>query len=614
MPDDITIKVALEGQALKVGRSGWTASVGRFEASADRKPDVAADLAAQVKRAVEQRDLGSILRVGVAGDEVHVLHVRHDGRYEIVRAPLPSPGEWSEPRHHGPDLEGRVNAVDVFADRLERAPRAQTLPDVESALRLLAESVGVVAEGDWRSVAQRTAYAFARTRAEIEGAQQTNADSSKLAEMATAGESVEGRALARLLGLPGSFNGRAGPRQTQCEALAILAESEAQRFARTLTDERKNSSIGWLQLVDRMMRDDDIDDAIQARIKRDDLIEADDLEEKAAYLDWEDHGPMDKAIAACVEGESLPAMAEQEMAKYIAAKVEELVAQERETRDDSVIACRDAVMAHLSVGDKELDAMSEDDIAEALRANDILRGAVADLLADDYVEHADSEELAELLRTKWERVLVGAAHHEQSARAPSLAGVAWERSHRPEAQEPPIGEQLRPEQVRAIVDAALIIPAKVTEHRWLHDIEGVQVYLGEDSHWHVQHAGGHEVDTGWKREDAVARACEIVNDARAALPAQNPTELLLALSAAVRGLLRGQATIVDVVSAGDHCRAGIPAGHPHASSVDGLLAIVDPHVDGHPLLLALERLREELDNRALLPALPIGVRALLETA
>lgn len=656
MPDDVTIKVTLTAQFLKVGRgAGWVGSVGRFEAQAARKPEVQAELAALVKRAAEQRDLGSILRVGVAGGEVHVLHVRHDGRYEIVRAPLPAPGAWSEPRHHGPDVEGRGNAAEVFADRLERAHAeapVASIPDAETALRLLAESVGVVADGEWRDVAQQTARAFSLARGEVEGVHRFAAESRQLAEMAMQGETPEGKALARLLGLRGSFNGRADPAETRREALVILAESEGQRFAQTLTEERCGCE-GWLELVDRLICSD-YDAEIQSRIDHGDLIEVDELEEKAADAEWQVNGPIDQAFAGAIERDELPDTADKAMTKLIAAKVQEALAEERQRAEDTDLDCRNAVLEHLDIEPAALESMAKDDLLAALQGREVF----ADLLGDDYEEGATVKRLATLLRDKFERLQVGAAvaspadvtlddiveatpqirvwprvgkgaHAVYASSAGLLLSVethdlettlisvddlvAWDRSRTPEAHEPSLGGQLHAKQVRAMVDEALIIPAKVTEKQWLHDIEGVQVYLGEDGHWHIEHRGGHEVDTGWKRGDAVARACAIVNDARAVLLAQNPTELLLALSAAVRGLLRGQATIADVLLARDRCRAAIPTGHPHASSIDGLLAIVADHVDGHPLLRALERLHEELDNRALLPALPISVRALLNT-
>jgi len=328
-PEPVTIKFAVEGLLASAGRGRWTGSVGRFEASGSRKPDVLADLRQQVERAVTQRDLGSVLRVGVADGEVHVLASRYDGRYEITRSPLPEAGMWSEPRHTGPDVESRVNAGDVFVDRLERAHEGRDRRPVstaESALRTLAASVGVQVDADdqtvdWREVAVQTARVFVGVRREMGDVQRIASESRALAELAGRGVTPEAQALARLLGLRGGFTGAADPGEVRREALAIVADMPGERFGGSLADARATSQSA-LRALDALTKLDGLEDGMQLRIDNGELIDCDDFEETAAVREWTADGPIDKAIAQAIEDESLPETAGKALVKLIEEKVQ----------------------------------------------------------------------------------------------------------------------------------------------------------------------------------------------------------------------------------------------------------------------------------------------------
>lgn len=455
-PESVTIKFAVEGLLASAGRGNWTGSVGRFEASGSRKPDVLADLRQQVERAVAQRDLGSVLRVGVADDEVHVLASRYDGRYEITRSPLPEPGMWSEPRRTGPDVESRVNATDVFVDRLERAHEGRDRRPVstaEGALRTLAASVGVQVDADdpavdWHEVAAQTARVFADARREADGVQRFATESRALAELVGRGVTPEAQALARLLGLRGGFTGAADPDEVRREALAIVADMPGERFGGSLADARETRESA-LRALDALTKLNGLEDEIQLRIDNGELTHKDDLEKTFTDMEWPSNGFIDKAIAKAIEEDMLPDLTEKALAKHVEAKVQEAKDEWIDNDESAELAIR----GHLR---DALDAPERDDTI-------VMAREVCDAL---------------------------------TAR-------------------PSIGAVLNSKQVRAIVQADFDASVRVYEKRHLHDIEGAQVYLGEDNLWHVDFRGAHYVDSGWKCQDAVERACDLVNAARA---------------------------------------------------------------------------------------------------
>lgn len=454
-PEPVTIKFAVEGLLASAGRGRWTGSVGRFEASGSRKPDVLADLRQQVERAVTQRDLGSVLRVGVADGEVHVLASRYDGRYEITRTKLPEAGEWHEPWRTGPDVESRINAVDVFVDRLERAHEGRDRRPVstaEDALRTLAASVGLQVDADdiavdWREVAAQTARVFTDARHETDGVQRFASESRALAELAGRGVTPEAQALARLLGLRGGYTGAADPGEVRREALAIVADMPGERFGGSLADARKTSPSA-LRALDALTKLDGLEDEIQLRIDNGELTHKDDLEKTFTDMEWPSEGFVDKAIAKAIEDDTLPDLTEKALAKHVEEKVQAAKDEWIDNDESAEIAIR----SHLR---DALDAPERDDTIVMAR------------------------EVCEAL-----------------AKARMKAPI-----------------DLTSRRVRAFADSSLR-SLRVYEKRHLHDIEGAQVYLGEDDLWHVDYHGSHATSSDWKCQDAVGHACKLVNEAR----------------------------------------------------------------------------------------------------
>lgn len=616
-PESVTIKFAVEGLLASAGRGNWTGSVGRFEASGSRKPDVLADLRQQVERAVAQRDLGSVLRVGVADDEVHVLASRYDGRYEITRSPLPEPGMWSEPRRTGPDVESRVNATDVFVDRLERAHEGRDRRPVstaEGALRTLAASVGVQVDADdpavdWHEVAAQTARVFADARREADGVQRFATESRALAELVGRGVTPEAQALARLLGLRGGFTGAADPDEVRREALAIVADMPGERFGGSLADARETRESA-LRALDALTKLDGLEDEIQLRIDNGELTHKDDLEKTFTDMEWPANGFIDKAIAKAIEDDTLPDLTEKALAKHVAEKVQE-------AKDEWL----------------ESDAAVEGEIRDILQ----------DALAEGPVDPTKDPE----------RKTVDMAHEVCEALAKARVKAPIDLTSR---------------RVRAFADSSLR-SLRVYEKRHLHDIEGAQVYLGEDDLWHVDYRGSHTTASDWKCQDAVGHACKLVNEARAK-PVLDDTTIgdiidnaprvrvwplvgkgvHAVYDSSVGPLLSIETNDIDatLVSVADVLRWGRgkygPLDHliecvlsqdengddvwrcapdcPAAVVVQrdvlqGQLAgtlMMQTEIEDQlsEALADIDRVRDELDNRGLLSALPPKVRALLE--
>jgi hypothetical protein len=611
-PKPITIKFAVEGLLASAGRGRWTGSVGRFEASGSRKPDVLADLRQQVERAVAQRDLGSVLRVGVADGEVHVLASRYDGRYEITRSPLPEAGMWSEPRHTGPDVESRVNAGDVFVDRLERAHEGRDRRPVstaESALRTLAASVGVQVDADdstvdWHEIAAQTARVFADARRETDGVQRFASESRALAELAGRGVTPEAQALARVLGLRGGFTGTADPDEVRREALAIVADMPGERFGGSLADARETRESA-LRALDALTKLDGLEDEIQLRIDNGELTHEDDLEKTFTDMEWPSNGFIDKAIAKAIEDDTLPDLTEKALAKHVAEKLQEAKDEWIDNDESAELAIR----SHLR---DALDAPERDDTI-------VMAREVCEALAKARIKT-------------------------------------------------PI--DLTSRRVRAFADSSLR-SLRVYEKRHLHDIEGAQVYLGEDDLWHVDYRGSHATSSDWKCQDAVGHACKLVNEARAkpmlddatigdildnaprvrvwplvgkGVHAVYDSSVGPLLSIETNDLETTLVSVSDVLAWGrgkygplDHllecaltqnehgddtwaCAPDCPAAVVlQCDALRGQLSIeralrIEVEDQANDIRAALDTIHEELDNRGVLRTLPARVRALLENA
>jgi len=552
-PEPVTIKFAVEGLLASAGRGRWTGSVGRFEASGSRKPDVLADLRQQVERAVTQRDLGSVLRVGVADGEVHVLASRYDGRYEITRSPLPEAGMWSEPRHTGPDVESRVNAGDVFVDRLERAHEGRDRRPVstaESALRTLAASVGVQVDADdqtvdWHEIAAQTARVFADARRETDGVQRFASESRALAELAGRGVTPEAQALARLLGLRGGFTGAADPDEVRREALAIVADMPGERFGGSLADARETRESA-LRALDALTKLDSLEDEIQLRIDNGELTHKDDLEKTFTDMEWPSNGFIDKAIAKAIEDDTLPDLTEKALAKHVEEKVQE-------AKDEWL----------------ESDAAVEGEIRDILQ--DVLAEGPVDPTKDPERKTVDmAHEVCEALVKTWagmpDYALVTRSNPTPLPEGTVLGDII---DNAPRVRVwPLIGKG-----VHAVYDSS-VGPLLSIE---TNDLETTLVSVADVLRWGRGKYGplDHLIECVLTQNEDSDDVWRCALDCPAAVVGQRD-----ALQGQLAGTLMMQTEIEDQLS---------------------------------EVLVDLERVREELDNRGLLSALPPKVRALLES-
>lgn len=185
-------------------------------------------------------DLASIVRVGLADGFIYVLHSSYDGTYEI-RGFHPKAGETGtateiatrtfEP---GKRVEAVVYFDEMVAGRHERAVGRRSA-DADASLRELARKAGLSDEGDFADVAQRLGLAYAEVQLREEQAATGERVAALSAGLVSAGSSVEGAALVRLLGLRQDAPASA----VRKAAEAIVGSTRAGKYGGTLKELRE---------------------------------------------------------------------------------------------------------------------------------------------------------------------------------------------------------------------------------------------------------------------------------------------------------------------------------------------------------------------------------------
>lgn len=246
--------------------------------------------------ALRSADVGAVVRVGIADGFVYVLSCAFDGTYQI-NGFHPRPGEiGSSTELHMRTFEPgkRIEAVDYFGSFVEgRHDRARKgAADADASLRDLARKAGVSDDGEFEDVAQRLGLAYAAAHRREEQAAQGDRAAALSADIVAAGSSIEGAALARLLGLRSDVS-VAVLRRTATE---IVASSRAGKYAGTLKELREQ--VGGHDVVET------IDLAVEKCGAEAFTLE--EAEEKIVESDWNDSGRLDKAIADAIKEDSLP--------------------------------------------------------------------------------------------------------------------------------------------------------------------------------------------------------------------------------------------------------------------------------------------------------------------
>lgn len=246
-------------------------------------------------------DVGAVVRVGIADGFVHVLHCAFDGTYRIVGF-HPRPGETgsaTELHTHIFEPGERIKAVDYFGAYIEdRHGRARKgAANADAALRELARKAGVSDDGEYEDVAQRLGLAYAVAHMREEQAAQGNRAATLSADLVAAGSSVEGAALARLLGLRSDVSVVA----LRKAATEIVASSRAGKYAGTVKELRER--VGGHDAVETI-------DLAVARFAEEaegpEKFTIEEAEEKIAESDWTSGGPIDKAMAESIKDDTLP--------------------------------------------------------------------------------------------------------------------------------------------------------------------------------------------------------------------------------------------------------------------------------------------------------------------
>lgn len=251
--------------------------------------------------ALQSADVGAVVRVGIADGFVYVLSCAFDGTYQISGF-HPRPGEiGSSTELHMRTFEPgkRIEAVDYFGTFVEgRHDRARKgAADADASLRELARKAGVSDDGEFEDVAQRLGLAYAAAHRREEQAAQGDRAAALFADIVAAGSSIEGAALARLLGLRSDVSATV-LRRTATE---IVASSRAGKYAGTLKDLRE-----WVGGHDAV---ETVDLAVTKLSEEAEKFTLEEAEEKIVESDWVSTGPLDKAIAESIKDDSLPSLA-----------------------------------------------------------------------------------------------------------------------------------------------------------------------------------------------------------------------------------------------------------------------------------------------------------------
>lgn len=247
---------------------------------------------------LKSTDVGAVVRVGIADGFVYVLHCTFDGTYQITGY-HPRPGEiGSSTELHMRTFEPgkRIEAVDYFGNFVEgRHDRARKgAANADAALRELARKVGVSDDGEYEDVAQRLGLAYAAAHMREEQAAQGDRAVALSADLVAAGSSVEGAALARLLGLRSD----ASVTTLRKAATEIVASSRVGKYGGTLKDLRE-----WVGGHDAV---ETIDLAVTKLSEEAEKFTLEEAEEKIVESDWVSAGPLDEAIAESIKDDSLP--------------------------------------------------------------------------------------------------------------------------------------------------------------------------------------------------------------------------------------------------------------------------------------------------------------------
>ena len=154
----------------------------------------------------------------------------------------------------------------------------------------------------------------------------------------------------------------------------------------------------------------------------DGLIAPEDLEDAITEggREWVADGPLDKAIAASINEDSLPETADKALKKRIADAYSDLLSdiRERAVAAGVPVPAEGAEIDWSEVLSEMLDAQVETDV-EPTSDDEVeeTRNALADLLGDDYTEGAPLPELAADVAAKYQRTLDAYSHaQEQNAR------------------------------------------------------------------------------------------------------------------------------------------------------------------------------------------------------
>lgn len=243
----ITIKVPVTATR-RTYPKGWRATIGAHEAESTLKSAAIAAVRDAVAEALGVRDVGKVARAAIVDDVAYVLTCGADGRWRCyVSAKPDAPGgtthltqQWTHPDRDGVDAGARFerHVADVRTRKTAREDARPLSDETSRLLHILAAAGSAYGTKDGddmspRALASIAGYEISKLRALLEPDVLRARASTYV--FACEGQTLEGGALGRLLGIDGAADLL---QAIDREAVAILGDPSTSKWSGTIADLR----------------------------------------------------------------------------------------------------------------------------------------------------------------------------------------------------------------------------------------------------------------------------------------------------------------------------------------------------------------------------------------
>ena len=243
----ITIKVPVT-VTRRTYPKGWRATVGAHEAESTLKSAAIAAVRDVVAAALGERDVGKIARAAIVGDVAYALACGADGRWRCLMSGQPDAlggttyltQQWTHPDRDGVDAGARFerHVADVRTRKTAREDARPLSDETSRLLHILAAAGSAYGTKDGddmspRALASIAGYEISKLRALLEPDVLRARASTYV--FACEGQTLEGGALGRLLGIDGAVDLL---QAIDREAVAILGDPSTSKWSGTIADLR----------------------------------------------------------------------------------------------------------------------------------------------------------------------------------------------------------------------------------------------------------------------------------------------------------------------------------------------------------------------------------------